>query len=160
MAPHGAKVMKTKLKNSEAGFSLIELMIAAVVLTVGMLGSLALIFAAINDNARNKLDTTSTLISQMVIEQFNALPANSYNITSISVVDGGGTTRTFTTAVGGATLTAANNVDWTVAAVSSYTNQFVGQDGIIYDVRWNIQQIGMMKRLIVSTRRSGADQSI
>lgn len=140
-------------RRSQAGFSLIELMIATFILAVGMLGSLALIIASITDNTRNKMDTAATLIAQMVIEQINALPANSSTITSITITDGSGTDRSFDVRPGGATLTSANNIDWTASAVSGYNTVFAGQDGMTYDVRWNIQTIGMMKRVIVSARQ-------
>ena len=53
----------------QSGMSLIELMFAGFILVVGFMGSLILIFIAIATNTRNKVDTTGTMIAQMVIEE-------------------------------------------------------------------------------------------
>jgi hypothetical protein len=49
--------------------SLIELMMALFVLAVGLAGGMILVTTAIASNNRNKLDTTATLLSQMVLEK-------------------------------------------------------------------------------------------
>jgi len=69
----------------EDGMSLIELMIAMVVLAVG-LGALTVLFisSASADN-RNSRDTSATLLSQLVLEQISAQHPNS--IASIILTD-------------------------------------------------------------------------
>ena len=48
--------------------SLIELMVAMVVLVVGMLALMLLVTTSISGNNRNKLDTTGTMLAQTVID--------------------------------------------------------------------------------------------
>src|SRR5438270_12718011 len=62
--------------NKQAGFSLIELLIALTVMTVAMLG-LAILFAtAAATNQKTKIDTTSTMLSQTIIDSIGAQPPN------------------------------------------------------------------------------------
>ena len=49
-------------RSNEAGLSLIELMIAMVIMTVGFMATMILISTAIATNNRNKLDTTATAL--------------------------------------------------------------------------------------------------
>ena len=51
-----------RVRPAEAGMSLIELMIAMIVLVVGMMGIMVMISTAITTNARNKMDTTATAL--------------------------------------------------------------------------------------------------
>src|SRR5213082_3008387 len=74
-------------RDNEAGMSLIELMFAGFVLTVGMLGSLIMITIAISTNQRNKTDTVGTALGQMVIEQIATLPTRDLSIDHITLKD-------------------------------------------------------------------------
>src|SRR5437016_14223653 len=67
---HGAK-------RTERGFSLIELMIALVVLAVGMAALGVLFGVAILGNGRSKGDTAGTMLAQTILEQIAAQPASS-----------------------------------------------------------------------------------
>jgi Tfp pilus assembly protein PilV len=53
--------------------SLLELMIAMTVLTVGMLGSMVMILTAMESNSRNKTDNLATILDQEVMEKFATL---------------------------------------------------------------------------------------
>src|SRR5258706_15089115 len=68
----------------QSGMSLIELMFAGFILVVGFMGSLILIFIAIATNTRNKVDTTGTMIAQMVIEEVNVMSTNN-GVTTIPI---------------------------------------------------------------------------
>ncbi|MDP9161655.1 MAG: prepilin-type N-terminal cleavage/methylation domain-containing protein [Acidobacteriota bacterium] len=59
--------------SSEAGMSLIELMIAMVVLSVGLLGSISLILLGMQNNSRGRTDTASTVLDQEILEKFSTL---------------------------------------------------------------------------------------
>src|SRR5712664_3305442 len=68
----------------EAGMTLIELLIAMLVLAIGLSGIMAMIVTALASNGRNRTDTTATLLSQMVIEQLANVPATSNTVFTIT----------------------------------------------------------------------------
>jgi Tfp pilus assembly protein PilV len=161
--------MKFIHKKSERGMSLLELMFAGFVMVVGMLGSLILIATAIASNTRNRIDTTGTAVSQLVIEQMNAL--SSRETTTITITDCNGSSNsvltTGTTSGSGATLLANNNAAWNLAGTVDFTQaytsvptgykmQYVTCGGTTYDVRWNVTQLGSYTKMItVSARQLG-----
>src|SRR5260370_8118336 len=57
----------------ERGMSLLELVIAMVVLTVGMLGSMIMILTGMQSNSRNKTDNAATVLDQEILEMFATL---------------------------------------------------------------------------------------
>src|SRR5437764_13357851 len=57
------------------GLTIIELMIAMVVLAVGILASMSLVIMAINGNFRSKQQSNSTALAQMVTEKIMSIPA-------------------------------------------------------------------------------------
>src|SRR5260370_32959812 len=57
----------------ERGMSLLELVIAIVVLTVGMLGSMIMILTGMQSNSRNKTDNAATVLDQEILEMFATL---------------------------------------------------------------------------------------
>jgi prepilin-type N-terminal cleavage/methylation domain-containing protein len=67
----------------QAGMTLVELMIAMVVLAVGMAGVLLMITSGIASNNRNRLDTGATNISQLVMEAIVSKPAGSNPIITL-----------------------------------------------------------------------------
>jgi type IV pilus assembly protein PilV len=60
-------------KNSQSGFSLVELLVAVVILAVGLLGLAQLQLTAIKANAQSATSTAATAIAQRVIEEIVAL---------------------------------------------------------------------------------------
>lgn len=60
--------------SNDNGFTLVEVMIAMVVLMTGMLGVLGMQYYAVGGNAASKEMRVATNISQQLIEQFNAVP--------------------------------------------------------------------------------------
>jgi len=156
--------------NVEAGMSMIELMIAMVVLAIG-LGALSSLFvlASATDN-KNSRATSSALLAQKVIEQINAQNANSTS--TITMTDCAGNQWNVLGAGGaaplgtGATLTtnAASpyygGVDPTqgfAAVPNGYKMQYVdcavnGRQGV-YDVRWNVITLSQYARMITVTAR-------
>jgi prepilin-type N-terminal cleavage/methylation domain-containing protein len=156
-------------RNTQAGFSLIELMIAMVVLVVGMMGIMVMISTAISSNNRNKLDTTATALSQMVAE---TVSSQSIVIgTPITVRDcnptaaGGPQIWTIATAHAanpgaGANLNAQGNIDFTqtyAAVPANYKMRFVtcGSGGrqATYDVRWNVRTVSAFSKMVTVSAR-------
>lgn len=157
----------------QRGMTLIELMIAMAVLVIGMLGSLSLIMMAIATNARNKLDTTGTMLAQMVIEQVNTLPTNT-STTTITLTDcttksQAGVDHTVAV-VGGSvgvpvgaalvpnsnsdTSRRAGDIDFSESAppANYFMNWHTCGDSQ-YDIRWNIVQVTERSRLITVSAR-------
>lgn len=152
----------------ESGMTLIELMIASLVLAIG-LGGLSILFVTAAVAAqRTKLDTNSTLVAKLVMEAITASdPAITSNDT-INITDCAGTPHTVNTVGGSATASppgaGANivttpgslfygGIDFTQAyatpAGSNYAMQYKDCGGVngnggytTYDVRWNVITYG------------------
>jgi Tfp pilus assembly protein PilV len=126
-------------RHAQAGMSLIELMIAGVVLVVGFAGVMALIMNAVGSNSRNKKDTSAAAVAQMVLERIQTLPANSTNTTTVT--DCASNTWTISSAVGGPAIP-GSVIDFSATKVTNYNMQYVVCDATgqrtTYDVRWNI----------------------
>lgn len=154
-----------KKRNQESGLTLIELLIAMLVLAAGLVGLMAIIVAAIAGNNRNKLDTTSTLLSQMVIEQLSNVPATVTR--TIVVQDCNGASWNISTDSGGvgadtgAPVDSNRDIDFTSSyTTDGYSMRFVvcGAAGTsaTYDVRWHIYQPNAYEKVVVvSTRLLG-----
>lgn len=166
--------------NSQAGMTLIELMIAMVVLAIGMAGVMILITSAIATNSRNKGDTSATMVAQTVLEKIAAYPANVNGIITITdcrpAALGGPQNLTISTTAAvlpvgaGAQLDPAGSgtINWNqplanVPANYKMTYYACGVQGTAapYDVRWNIGQMTAVgptvytKLIVVSARPLG-----
>jgi type IV pilus modification protein PilV len=61
-------------KTMQAGFTLVELLVAIVVLAIGLLGLVQLQVTAIKTNSQSMTSTASKSLAQKVVEEFAALP--------------------------------------------------------------------------------------
>jgi Tfp pilus assembly protein PilV len=159
--------MKRK-RSSQRGTSLIELMIASLVLTIGVLGCAVLIPIAIGTNSRNRQQSNATVIAQMTMEKILSQAASSS--TSLTITDCAGTASTInvtgSTAGSGATVLSTGSIDFSQAqgsagAPAGYYMSFTscGTSGrqSTYDVRWNLQTPSSYVKLVtVSARMKGA----
>lgn len=139
----------------EDGLTIIELMIAMVVLAIGILGSMSLVLMAINGDFRSKQQSNSTAMAQMVTEQIMSVPANTSP--TLTITDCTNTSYNVATAAGGASLTSSGDVDYTQATVASYNMPYTdcGSAGrqATYDVRWKVATLSAYsKQLTVSAR--------
>src|SRR5436190_2429028 len=135
--------------NSSAGFALTELLIAAVVMTVGGLGAYGIIIMAISSNTRNLHDSTMTMLTNAVIEQVNSTLVGSG---TAALSDCQGTIFTIATAPGGAALQdgPGSDVDFAASAPDEYHMDYTvtspcaasGKKQATYDVRWHVDQVG------------------
>lgn len=122
--------------------TMIELLIAAIVMVVGLLAIMGIFTLAIGNNGRSKVDTSATMLSQAVIEQISAVLARGG---PSMVKDCTGTTWNIETAVGGAQLK-GSSIDFSESAPpANYHMDFVvcsdnteGALQTIYDVRWHV----------------------
>ena len=154
-----------KAFRKERGMTLIELMIAMLVLLVGVVGSMALIAYAIGGNGRSRQQSNATVIAQMISEKISSQKASLNN--NLTVYDCVGTANTVYTAAGGGSLNSSGDVDMTAAAVTGYQMYYTdcGTAGrqMIYDVRWNITQPTTYTKLVVVTAKmkgAGTDVKI
>jgi len=161
-------------RQSQAGMTLVELMIALSILAVGMGALTNLLVVAMATDNRNSKDTSATLLAQMVIEQISAQHPNS--TAAISVADCAGNNWTVATAGGaspngtGATLVTSSTaagyggIDQTQAysnITAGYAMKYVDCGGVgntgvptSYDVRWNVMTIDAnYTRLVTASAR-------
>jgi prepilin-type N-terminal cleavage/methylation domain-containing protein len=162
--------MHKNRRQSERGVTLIELMMAMVVLAIGFGALFTLIGATVASDNKNSKDTSATLLAQMVIEQISSQHPNS--TTTITVTDCAGNTWTIATAGGappngtGANLITSSSslsyggIDPTQARSSipsGYAMQYVdcSNDGpTTYDVRWNVMMVDSnYTRLVTASAR-------
>ena len=141
-----AAVRRRKRHGKQAGISMVELLIAGVVMVIGFLGLMVLITTAIATNNRNKLDTNGTLVAQMVLEEVKSQVATG-GVPSLT--DCAGHTVTIATTPGGAPLSGAN-IDFSGSPPSAGASGAYAMDFTLctanggqatYDVRWNVQAL-------------------
>jgi prepilin-type N-terminal cleavage/methylation domain-containing protein len=146
--------------SKQSGMTLIELMIALVVLLVGVVGSMSLVALSIGGNGRSRQQSNSVTMVQMVTEKVSSINASS--TTTFQITDCNGTTFTLNTAAGGATVLGSGDVDFSQSpAPAGYSMTYVecGTSGrtASYDVRWNIQVVSpYVKSLTISAKKQKA----
>ena len=157
--------IQCRARLGESGMSLLELMIAMTVLTVGMLGSMVMILTAMESNSRNKTDNLATILDQEIMEKFATL--NNYpKAGSATIYDcalTGGSADSHLVSLGQGTFAAGGNgaalytsatapagynvgdIDWSQATPTLATSTTAGYamlyrtcSGDNYEVRWNI----------------------
>lgn len=137
------------------GFTLVELMVAMFVLTVGVLGGMVMILLGMTRDNTNRMDTTATNAAQAVLEVIAAVPANS--TPPLTVTDCLGNVLPLTTAGSaggsGATLAPNGDVDFTQPAVAPYQINYTvcGTNGltVAYDVRWRVTTLPSGGKLVI-----------
>jgi prepilin-type N-terminal cleavage/methylation domain-containing protein len=156
-------VSVSKTGKSCDGFTLIEMMISMTVMAIGLLGLNVMFVTAMATNNKNSHDSSATMVSQLVLEQISAQPANS--TATIAVTDCAGNVRTIATAPGaastgaGSPLLADGTIDPLAAKVTNYSMTYVAcapagsnlQSD--YDVRWNVMTVSPDTRLITVSAR-------
>src|SRR5678816_1435327 len=80
---------RRSLRSRQSGISVIEVLVATLVLMICSLGIVGMISASIVTNNRNKLDSTGTMLTQAIIERVKSSIIGSG---SSSLVDCTGTT--------------------------------------------------------------------
>ena len=157
-------------RRSEAGFSLLEMMLATVILLVGLVAIAQLVPATILLNFRNRTDSSALVFAQRELDQFLDQP-----LFLTSFTDAIGNTCALGNAapvntVQGSSLAVVNNqvvIDFTQTLVPNYSFAIPYQDpsdpsGISYDVRWAVIVTGngstvSSKRFILGIRQQGGN---
>lgn len=154
-------------RNPQAGFTLLELMIACLVLAIGLTGGLLLILYSVAGDNRSKMDSSGTVLAQMAMEMIASVPANatasSTPSSTLTITDcnpnSGSATHTIN-ALGsstgaGAPLNSSGGIDFSQASVSGYSMLYyacqasTGNRQAIYDVRWYIKTISADTKLVI-----------
>jgi len=151
---------KDTQRRSQAGVTLVETLMACVILMILSLSMLTLIVAAIATNNRNKIDSTQTMLAESILEQIHS----TFNGTGTSsLADCSGTDWTIDTtipntgSVGSALLGSSINftqasppagyhMNYVVRTPCESTGSIVGT----YDVRWHLDQIGTTNTYMIT----------
>lgn len=146
--PKAIVVRELRLESSE-GFTLVELLIASVVMTVAGLGAYGIVLMSITANSNSAHQSTMTMLANAVIEQVNSTLVGSG---TANLSDCAGTNFTIATAPGGAPLTGGmgSDIDFSAAVPANYHMDYqvatpcsnTGTPAGTYDVRWHVDQIG------------------
>jgi prepilin-type N-terminal cleavage/methylation domain-containing protein len=154
----------------QQGFTLIELMIAVLVLVVGVVSVAELVPAAIFLNARNRSDSSSLVYAQREMDQFvnQAFIPAPYTFTdqqgNPNCNVGGG--LVFDAVVGSPVTTVGGHVaiDFTGGKVAGYSYNYTDPTDTTtnYDVRWAVINTGTAnnvysRRFILGVQKSGGD---
>lgn len=162
----------------QQGFSLLEFLIAMVVLTIGVGGLLPLLLASITLDKKAAGDTTAVMVAEVVLEQMSsaganftgvlpnplqdcANPANSWNIDMTSAIVGGGSGGA--NGGNGANLTNQGAIDWTqdyATIPAGFAMRYVAcsttnDTPVTYEVRWDVIKTSSSdstKMVVVSAR--------
>jgi prepilin-type N-terminal cleavage/methylation domain-containing protein len=153
---------RSATSRKQDGLTLIELMIAMLVLAVGIVGSMALIIRAVGGDSWSKQLSNSTVLAQTVTERIMAIPSATNTI--VTITDCANNVANVNTAPGGPAVNASGDLDFSAAAVANYqmlyTDCDTGGKQAVYDVRWNVQaiagSIGYVKVLTVSAQLRSA----
>jgi Tfp pilus assembly protein PilV len=119
------------IRNPEAGFTLVEMLIAAFVLIVGLTAGMVLIVTAMANDNRNKMDSSATILSQMTLEMIATVPANAAS--NVTVVDcnptsGSASHTIFTSGAGGGAGAPLSGgfIDFTQSTITGYSMTYYG----------------------------------
>lgn len=123
---------------------MIELMFAAGVLAIALVGGMTMVVFGVARNSSSRLDTTATNVAQTVLEDISGAPPNANPV--LSITDCQNNNLQVTTAVGGAALKANNvDIDFTQPVVPGYQANYTacGNNGltVTYDVRWRVDPV-------------------
>jgi prepilin-type N-terminal cleavage/methylation domain-containing protein len=157
-------------RRGHLGFTLIELMIAIVVLVVGVVSVAQLVPAAIFLNSRNRFDSSSLVYAQREMDQFvnQAFIPAPYTFTdqqgNPNCNVGGGTV--FDAVVGSPVTIVGGHVaiNFTGGQVAGYSYKYTDPTDPTtnYDVRWAVISTGTAnniysRRFIMGVQKSGGD---
>ncbi|MEW5974909.1 MAG: hypothetical protein AB1898_03775 [Acidobacteriota bacterium] len=130
-----------KRPQTQDGFSLIELMIACIVLMTGLLAVMSMVLSALSLSYSSKLEATALNLSQQKMEELKSLPLDDAQL------------------VGPGSAVDANlDIDFDAGGDPAYTafldvvlNQAKATT-LRFETRWHITTSGTRKTLVVATR--------
>ncbi len=118
MAALMTTLLKSRFATNQDGFTLIEIFIATVLLTIGLLGTAALTTGVVRGNLASRNITSATAIAQSCFEENRRV-----GYASVGAVPAGGSNScvsgTATVAAGGVSFTRTLAIDATVANIKT-----------------------------------------
>jgi len=155
-------IRRGKDLRGDSGVTMVELMIAGVVMVVGFLGLMVLITTAIATNNRNKMDTNATLVAQMVMEE---IKSNYATGVSPVLTDCAGNSWTIAYAPGGA-AGSSGIIDFSESSpptnyFMNYTVCTANGGQATYDVRWRIRAVTANTSVVtISSKTKGGSSDL
>jgi prepilin-type N-terminal cleavage/methylation domain-containing protein len=164
----------SKPRSEESGFTLIEMLIATVIMLVGLVGVAQLVPLSIRLNAGNRDDSTALVFAQRELDEMADQPiaATTFSDAPGVLCPTGSTCNLGNAATPkvpvGSPVVMLNNrpmIDFTQAAVANYSFSYTDPNdpfGLSYDVRWAVITYAngtnpTGKRFIVGVRRRGGN---
>jgi prepilin-type N-terminal cleavage/methylation domain-containing protein len=156
----------SRTRRRESGFSLLEMMLATVILLVGLVAVAQLVPASILLNYRNRTDSSALVFAQREMDQFLDQPLSSPAFTDAQgYFCQLGNAATTNVVVGSPLVNNQALIDFNQALVPnySYATPFIDPNdpsGTGYDVRWAVIVTGngtavSSKRFILGIRQQG-----
>jgi len=147
--------------------TLLELLVAMTVLSIGMLGAMIMILTGIQSNTRNKTDSAAVVLDQEILEKFATLPAypktgfvvindcaltaggaNAHEASLVQAAGPAGAGATLYTAATAPLPSQVGDIDWTqptpalaTSAAQGYAMRYRMCNGDLYEVRWNVMEV-------------------
>jgi len=172
--PHDAKRGSSR-RNRQSGFTLVEVLMAIVILLVGIVAVAQLVPASISSNSANRNDSSALVFAQREMDQFLSQPLN-MSISPPGFIDAegfscnlGDPTQPSGTVVGSPVVVFYNQLvlDFSNPPPGVVGYSFLYQDpndpaGVVYDVRWAVitttnNGLVASKRFILGVRRIGGN---
>jgi len=159
----------TKIEDRQSGFSVLEMMIATVILLVGLVAIAQLVPASILLNYRNRTDSSALVFAQRLLDQFLDQPLTATSFTDTAPLSpcalgcSLGNPASPNTVQGSLLFPGQALIDFSQAPVANYSLTY--QDSTdpsrtMYDVRWAVILTGngtsvYAKRYILGIRQQG-----
>jgi Tfp pilus assembly protein PilV len=166
--------MRRKKRTSDReqrGFTLIEALLATIVMLVGLVAIAQLVPISLTINSGNRSDSTALVIEQRVLEQMLDQPLTVATCTAPACPDAQATSWNLgnvasARTIVGSPVTVVNNspaIDFSAGQVPGYSFNYIDPEdpyGATYDVRWAVVtyvngSVVTGKRFLLSSRQVG-----
>ena len=131
-----------------SGFTLLELLIASAVLTVGLLATASLLLLALSSHFNSKLEATALRMTQSTLEELKSLPLNHAGLADSTE-----------------SLTPDHEIDFSAPSSPSHARTATvklhsySPTGIEFETRWHVRTFDGRKVITSATRKTGGHSS-